>query len=74
MIVRTVSVLIETYWNVNKILPRRPAAEEVVLIETYWNVNFGRAMYEMYLEVVLIETYWNVNYIKHHLPLVQDPY
>ena len=32
-------VLIETYWNVNKILLSRPAAELVVLIETYWNVN-----------------------------------
>ena len=32
-------VLIETYWNVKKILPSKPAAEEAVLIETYWNVK-----------------------------------
>ena len=41
MFAAVVSVLIETYWNVKKILPSKPAAEEVVLIETYWNVKLA---------------------------------
>ena len=55
------SVLIETYWNVNRDDRVRPGGHPQVLIETYWNVNavacrrFGRP------GTVLIETYWNVN-------------
>ena len=36
---RDVFVLIETYWNVNKIERRKWQISLTVLIETYWNVN-----------------------------------
>ena len=32
-------VLIETYWNVKKLLPYRNRVHNYVLIETYWNVK-----------------------------------
>ena len=34
------SVLVETYWNVNKEDESHKKALELVLVETYWNVNF----------------------------------
>ena len=35
------NVLIETYWNVNKIIHHKNGKTDSVLIETYWNVNDG---------------------------------
>ena len=35
----SIAVLIETYWNVNEIIPGRGILDFFVLIETYWNVN-----------------------------------
>ena len=32
-------VLIDTWWNVNKIFDIRPNTSIVVLIDTWWNVN-----------------------------------
>ena len=34
-----ISVLIETYWNVNENGLESHSKKEKVLIETYWNVN-----------------------------------
>ena len=55
------AVLIETYWNVNRLWRGRHWDLRRVLIETYWNVNFLSASIFSAEKVVLIETYWNVN-------------
>ena len=42
MVTRTkavLPVLIDTWWNVNKIFVTRPKTSIVVLIDTWWNVN-----------------------------------
>ena len=33
------TVLIDTWWNVNYIMPRRCITQFFVLIDTWWNVN-----------------------------------
>ena len=35
----SVAVLIETWWNVNNVLPLAEGSVITVLIETWWNVN-----------------------------------
>ena len=40
------SVLIETYWNVNKIGALVIFRQSHVLIETYWNVNSAGSFYD----------------------------
>ena len=57
----TLTVLIETYWNVNIDLIKALTAETRVLIETYWNVNNINQALKVMEMWVLIETYWNVN-------------
>ena len=57
-------VLIETYWNVNSLMPEPPLMPESVLIETYWNVNAQRRAVACRELSVLIETYWNVNVVQ----------
>ena len=33
------TVLIDTWWNVNKMKPAQKLYEDIVLIDTWWNVN-----------------------------------
>ena len=53
-------VLIETYWNVKRLLDSRKLHQGNVLIETYWNVKVKQNQMIMRTMSVLIETYWNV--------------
>ena len=53
-------VLIETYWNVKRLLDSRKLHQGNVLIETYWNVKREASRVPACFTVVLIETYWNV--------------
>ena len=57
---RTVSVLIETYWNVKIHISLIFLNPSGVLIETYWNVKNVFAAASTWVLAVLIETYWNV--------------
>ena len=36
----TSSVLIDTWWNVNKLRDTPVLADRIVLIDTWWNVNY----------------------------------
>ena len=63
-----VTVLIETYWNVNENDLVFLKNSFSVLIETYWNVNYGmNNNMQQQLAQVLIETYWNVNINAYNL-------
>ena len=55
------TVLIETYWNVNRCNRPDVLLADIVLIETYWNVNSFTPRFARISMLVLIETYWNVN-------------
>ena len=57
----TVSVLIETLWNVNSFYSSPNNVGSSVLIETLWNVNYEMGKQNILLVCVLIETLWNVN-------------
>ena len=61
LIVDSNKVLIETYWNVNKVKRGLTYCLWRVLIETYWNVNLDVWKTCQSGFYVLIETYWNVN-------------
>ena len=39
LLLNIIAVLIETYWNVNAVVPPHISGKTNVLIETYWNVN-----------------------------------
>ena len=57
----TTTVLIETYWNVNRAVPatlRRPPRLNRNILEC----KFSGVVDAKESAVVLIETYWNVNY------------
>ena len=54
-------VLIDTWWNVNKILAIKSHKILTVLIDTWWNVNIILARYKIPHRIVLIDTWWNVN-------------
>ena len=60
-VVVTTVVLIETLWNVNRVLQTGTQLLDEVLIETLWNVNFRIKLRTFFLSQVLIETLWNVN-------------
>ena len=53
-------VLIETSWNVKRILPSFSLRPASVLIETSWNVKVDLFERVQELLAVLIETSWNV--------------
>ena len=41
MIMDTIQVLIDTWWNVNRMIYKLLFCQEIVLIDTWWNVNFN---------------------------------
>ena len=54
-------VLIDTWWNVNKIFGDKWNAVRLVLIDTWWNVNLLYSLIAFIAFSVLIDTWWNVN-------------
>ena len=60
------SVLIDTWWNVNKDHIAYTIPVYPVLIDTWWNVNKDHIAYTIPVYPVLIDTWWNVNYIREH--------
>ena len=55
------SVLIDTWWNVNKVRAKVFEEGKAVLIDTWWNVNLKRGYITQQELEVLIDTWWNVN-------------
>ena len=55
------SVLIDTWWNVNKLIHTVQCTCDLVLIDTWWNVNFWISGTCPVSVFVLIDTWWNVN-------------
>ena len=56
-----ISVLIDTWWNVNKTLDDIYVLLHWVLIDTWWNVNDLYIHLTTFIYLVLIDTWWNVN-------------
>ena len=56
-------VLIDTWWNVNKIFLIIMIVFYIVLIDTWWNVNMYDLSNAYFTDSVLIDTWWNVNYV-----------
>ena len=57
------SVLIETLWNVKRVISRAGLLFMPVLIETLWNVKTPALLALLLVAVVLIETLWNVKFV-----------
>ena len=57
----TKTVLIDTWWNVNKYFLLENVVGDKVLIDTWWNVNVSPGLTRPVLQSVLIDTWWNVN-------------
>ena len=55
------TVLIDTWWNVNMLYVMYLLMFVHVLIDTWWNVNTERPDINIFHAVVLIDTWWNVN-------------
>ena len=55
------TVLIDTWWNVNIGELIKNQFNERVLIDTWWNVNKIAEDIANEIEEVLIDTWWNVN-------------
>ena len=53
-------VLIETLWNVKRLMYRSRQCHAGVLIETLWNVKDSGGIVQARPLAVLIETLWNV--------------
>ena len=60
--VPSTTVLIDTWWNVNKIATSTTREILNVLIDTWWNVNMEKLRARYNNSNVLIDTWWNVNY------------
>ena len=58
------NVLIDTWWNVNKVRAKVFEEGKAVLIDTWWNVNLTWSRTETLQTWVLIDTWWNVNSIR----------
>ena len=56
-----ISVLIDTWWNVNVRVCDIASELLVVLIDTWWNVNNMLGSAATNELTVLIDTWWNVN-------------
>ena len=56
-----VTVLIDTWWNVNVGFCCRRLGYGAVLIDTWWNVNTQTRKRIALHHIVLIDTWWNVN-------------
>ena len=59
------TVLIDTWWNVNRGTGEDILKHFAVLIDTWWNVNHFEEINKHIVEVVLIDTWWNVNMINN---------
>ena len=71
----SVTVLIETYWNVKEAEDCFVLGNETaVLIETYWNVKEEVTKNSYFEVLVLIETYWNVKKYTQTADLGYIPY
>ena len=57
-------VLIDTWWNVNRIEDIKIHVGAHVLIDTWWNVNIYNYDSNIRRTNVLIDTWWNVNRIE----------
>ena len=60
-IVPTLTVLIDTWWNVNINNYDSHKMSKMVLIDTWWNVNLLLSNTNKTIVKVLIDTWWNVN-------------
>ncbi|SCI30874.1 Uncharacterised protein [uncultured Coprococcus sp.] len=56
-----ITVLIDTWWNVNEFIDTIKRTCNLVLIDTWWNVNKTLDDIYILLHWVLIDTWWNVN-------------
>ena len=54
-------VLIDTWWNVNRVKAKVFEEGKPVLIDTWWNVNTEKKLSSLETIEVLIDTWWNVN-------------
>ena len=59
--VEEVTVLIDTWWNVNSKCAKISINARFVLIDTWWNVNNNFRKNSQIQRAVLIDTWWNVN-------------
>ena len=57
----SITVLIDTWWNVNYGRKSGSVSRFDVLIDTWWNVNVDYDGLVLRVEQVLIDTWWNVN-------------
>ena len=57
------SVLIDTWWNVNELELPEWYKKYGVLIDTWWNVNIRVNLDIIERDLVLIDTWWNVNFL-----------
>ena len=60
-ILEHLTVLIDTWWNVNNYEDAENLLEKIVLIDTWWNVNILNFANGCVSSIVLIDTWWNVN-------------
>ena len=67
------NVLIDTWWNVNKVKAKVFEEGKPVLIDTWWNVNEKNLKIFKKRNCVLIDTWWNVNdeYIIAHANIIK---
>ena len=61
-VMNSTSVLIDTWWNVNRYYRNETWGNSKVLIDTWWNVNLITMFSFCFEQIVLIDTWWNVNY------------
>ena len=59
--IKKLSVLIDTWWNVNETTHNLQYLSKYVLIDTWWNVNVRDEIIFDLQNQVLIDTWWNVN-------------
>ena len=59
---KQVTVLIDTWWNVNTVSITKENGVTTVLIDTWWNVNVFKSNRNIRRYIVLIDTWWNVNF------------
>ena len=69
-----ITVLIDTWWNVNDYLLDCFAFYYQVLIDTWWNVNFQALFLHASSRIVLIDTWWNVNILSAKLCWVRSSF
>ena len=67
---QSITIKIETYWNVNYDMFVSEVDHEKIKIETYWNVNVDVIQTSGGDVYIKIETYWNVNSPLDNEPLL----